>query len=131
MKYLRNYGKLKGVKREEDGDEPKPKKPRTEYKQFPQLFHEVTIPPGEDEASNTRNQKALLLEEKKCRPNKNTVSILMDRTFAFRRQDIMKLVKPVKELLAIFPSVKHFEQVFLFCIILLGICRWLFAIDCS
>lgn len=109
MKYLRNSGKTKAVVKLEEG--PLAKKPRKEFKQFPQLFKEVTIPPGEDEASNIRNQKALLSEEKKYRPNKTTVSILMDRTFAFRRQDMMQSVKPVKEILSVYPSLAHLEQV--------------------
>ena len=116
MKYLRSSGKPKPRSKNptnasEESSEPVAKKPRKEFKQFPQVFMELSIPPGEDEASNTRNQKVLVNEEKKAHPNKSTISVLMDRTFAFRRQDLMKFVRPVKEILASFPSLKRLEQV--------------------
>lgn len=115
MKYLRSAGKpkprVKNYDIPEESSKPVAKKPRKEFKQFPQVFMDLTIPPGEDEASNSRNQKMLSLEEKKVHPNKSTISVLMDRTFAFRRQDIMKSVRPVKEILTTFPSLKRLEQV--------------------
>ena len=115
MKYLRSSGKPKpriiNSTNTDESSEPVAKKPRKEFKQFPQVFKELSIPPGEDEASNSRNKKVLSLEEKKSHPNKSTISVLMDRTFTFRRQDLMKSVRPVKEILATYPSLKCLEQV--------------------
>lgn len=59
------------------------KKIKSEFKQFPQLSQEPPLPPEEDEASYARNNKLLLSEEKKTNPNKSTIGILMERTYAF------------------------------------------------
>lgn len=114
MKYLRSQGKpKKKVLRDDEssGALPASKKMKPEFKQFPQIFSEPEIPPGEDEVSNARNQKMLMLEEKKLNPNKKTISVLMSRTFAFRRHDIMTTAKPFGELLKLYPSLKRVEQV--------------------
>ena len=74
MKYLRAQGKpKKKVLRDEEnsGVPPGSKRMKTQFKQFPQMFSEPEIPPGEDEASNIRNQKMLLVEERKLNANKN------------------------------------------------------------
>lgn len=110
LKYLRNFGKKK-VKKESDGDSPLPKKPKIDYKQFPVINHEPSIPAGEDSVSNGRNQKMLIMEEKKVNPNKKIISTLMERTYAFRRKDIMKTSRPLNEVLKLYPSLKRLDQV--------------------
>lgn len=86
MKYLRNYGNPSTSKNTDVGQTSK--KERKPFVQFPHVLSEPSIPEGEDNHSNNRNQKMLLAEEKKVRPNKQAVSVLMERTFAFRRRDI-------------------------------------------
>ncbi len=113
MKYLRNAGKLKRSRcdaeecNSRDDNEQPQKKVRKEYKQFPQMTSEPPIPPGEDEASNNRHQRMLLMEEKKVAPNIRTISLLMTRTVAFRRRDILQEPKPLKDILKVFPSLKR------------------------
>ncbi len=106
MKYLRNFGKPKRP-RSDTNDEPVGKKFKKEIKQFP----EPSFPVGEDEASSKRHQRMLLMEEKKLNRNKQTVSLLMSRTFTFRRNDITKNPKPVQDILRLYPSLKRFDQV--------------------
>ena len=111
MKYFRNAGKPKKVKSaletESISDGPPTKKARVEFKQFPQIQSEPVIPTGEDDSSYLRNHKMLLLEEKKLNPNKKIVSVLMARTFAFRRQEIMKSSKAVPEILKMYTCIHH------------------------
>ena len=40
----------------------------------------------------------LLMEEKKINPSTRTISVLMARTFAFRRREILKNPKPLKDM---------------------------------
>lgn len=83
MKYLRNSGKLKknNPKPDISNAEPTPKRTNKEFKRYPHISTVPSIPAGEDGTSYQRNQKLLLSEEKKLNPNKNTVDVLMERTF--------------------------------------------------
>ena len=67
---------------------------------------------GEDEFSNQRNQRLLIMEEKKAKPNHKVITSLMLRTFSFRRRDILDNEKPVSEILKMFPSLKRLDQVY-------------------
>ena len=113
MKYLRNPGKHKKMARQLPrlDDQPKTKKSKKDYTQYPKFSHEPLVPPEEDESSNLRNQKMILDEEKRSNPNKRMVSVLMDRTFAFRRQDILKTSMPIMEVLKLYPSLKELDHV--------------------
>lgn len=111
MKYWRNYGKSKKVSSDVSEMEPAPKKIKTEFKQYPQISHVLSVPPGEDDTSHSRNQKLLLSEQKKINPNKHTISVLMDRTFSFRRRDITNNPAPIKEVLKLWPSLGKLNQV--------------------
>ena len=113
MKYLRSFGKPKKVLDSEELDIEPPTKKRKEFKQFPQTYAEPSIPAGEDEDSYRRNQKMLLSEERKINPNKKTISVLMDRTYAFRRHSMLGSPKPLKEVLKIYPSLRRLEQVYI------------------
>lgn len=114
MKYLRNSGKAKQKQLSASlGDSETPpavKKRKLEVKQFP-ILHVPPIPAGEDSSSNSRNEKLLNMEVKKINPNKNKITVLMRRTFAFRRADIMKNSRPIKEVLNVYPSFRRVEQV--------------------
>ena len=111
MKYLRFYGKPKKACSDTSEEDPPPKKAKTEFKQYPQVSKVLSIPPGKDDTSNSRNQKLLISEEKKINPNKHTISVLMDRTFVFRRLDITNNPSPVKEVLKLYPSLGKLYQV--------------------
>lgn len=112
MKYLRNtgVGKKRAVPAEPDA-QPAAKRAKKEYKQYPQTSETLSIPAGEDETSYSRNQKLLLSEERKLNPNKHAVSVLMDRTFAFRRRDIVKQPCPIHDTLKLYPCLKRLDQV--------------------
>lgn len=116
MKYLRNNGKIKPKKEPVAGDledQPVPKRPKLEFKQvqFPLVHHPPSIPAGEDSSSNSRNQKLLIMEDKKINTNKHKISVLMVRTFAFRRADIMKNSQPIKDVLKVYPSLRRVNEV--------------------
>ena len=112
IKYVRYSGKaLKRERKESDDTEPSTSAPKKKFKQFPHLNSEPPVPPGEDDASYSRNQKLLLSQERKSNPNKQTISILMDRTFAFRRRDILRTSVPVGDILQQYPSLKRLDQV--------------------
>ena len=111
MTYLRNFGKPKRVLPDSPDAVPAAKKPKKEFKQYPQTSEIISIPAGEDDTSNSRNQKILLSEERKSNPNKHTLSVLMDRTFAFRRIDIMKKPCHIYDTLKLYPSLKRLDQV--------------------
>lgn len=111
IKYI-SAGKLKPQVKKlsvtDSSSEPAAKKPRKEFKQYPQVFKEVSIPPGEDEVSNQCN---CCLKRKRLTQTEIQF-VLMVQTFAFRWQSITKFVKPVKEILAAYPSPKRLEQVY-------------------
>lgn len=111
MKYLRNSGKEKKKKREDSDTLPAAKKIKKEYTQYPKPSELLAIPAGEDETSCNRNRKLLLSEERKLNPCKRTVSVLMDRTFAFRRWDIEKKPCPISDTLKLYPCLKRLDQV--------------------
>ena len=60
----------------------------------------------------------LLMEEKKINPSTRTISVLMARTFAFRRREILKNPKPLKDILNLFPSLKRLDQVMIIIVLL-------------
>ena len=113
MKYLRNCGKSKMIEHSDSSGslEPAVKKRKFETKQYPVLQVPPPIPPGEDSSSNSRNQKYLVMEEKKISANQSKIKVLMRRTFAFRRADILNNSRPIKDLLTVYPSLKRVEQV--------------------
>ena len=70
-----------------------------------------TVPPGEDEASFKRHNKILILESKKSRPNIAVVTPLMERTFAFRRADILANPLDVTTMFTKYPFLQNVDQV--------------------
>ena len=112
MKYLRN-AKPKAMKREaENMEDPKPKKKRAEPKQFPHNPTEVPeMPVGEDVESCERNIKFLQKEEKKKVVNHSIIENLMQRTFAFRRREIIDAPTTIINVLKRYPSLKRPQQV--------------------
>ena len=75
------------------------------------LLKSVPIPPGEDEASFESNNKLLLSEFKKTKPNISVVQNCMKRTFAFRRNDILSGKKEIDSILIDYPFLTHFDYV--------------------
>lgn len=114
LKYLRNAGKPR-LKRDRgetsDSTEPVAKKIKPEFKQYPQLSAEPPIPPQEDDSSNARNNKLLLSQEMKKTPNQQTISVLMGRTYAFCRCEILRTSIPISGILKLYPSLKRLDQV--------------------
>ena len=112
MTYLRNFGKSKRPRAVADEHaQSASKRIKKEFKQFPQLKHEHPIPCSEDEPSHSRHQKMLQYEEKKTNPSKQTISVLMLRTFPFRRNEIMKTPRPVRDILKLYPSLRMLDEV--------------------
>ena len=114
MKYLRSSGgsnRGPALKKDSSVDgEPPPEKKRKQFVQSP-AASEPLIPEGEDEHSNARNLKMLQSEEKKINPNRQTIRVLMERTFAFRRLDILRQPCSIQEVLKKYPSLRRIEQV--------------------
>lgn len=69
------------------------------------------IPPGEDETSFKRHNKVLQMEYKKSKPNMAVVTSLMERTYAFRRADILANPSVITEILSKYPFLQNVEQV--------------------
>ena len=110
MKFLRSPSHKSKRESSTDDGEPVAKRQRKQFVQFP-AFKEPSIPAGEDEHSYKRNQKMLLSQERKLNPDKHTVSVLMQRTFAFRRRDLLKNSYPITEVLKMYPSLMRIDQV--------------------
>ena len=69
------------------------------------------VPPGEDTISFERHNKVLQAEFKKTNRKAEVVSDLLDRTFAFRRQDILANTYDLKVLFEKYPFLQECEQV--------------------
>lgn len=69
------------------------------------------IPPGEDEAAYKHHNKSLMIEAKKSRPNGPVVSRLMERSFPFRRSEILNNATDISTLLSKYPFLRDLEQV--------------------
>lgn len=69
------------------------------------------IPSGEDDTSFKRHNKVLMLEYKKTKPNMSVVNALMERTYAFRRTDILENSCDVTTILSKYPFLQNIDQV--------------------
>lgn len=113
MKNIRNT-KPRGAKRSLNADDSGMevvKKPKPEFKQFPKFMEPPVVPVGEDEHSYKRHMQLLKYEEGKVSPDKHVINSLMIKTYALRRQKILKEHQPIKELLKDCPSLKRSNQV--------------------
>lgn len=68
-------------------------------------------PVGEDETSFKRHNKILVLESKKSNPNMAIVTQLMQRTFSFRRIDILNSPRDIKSIFSSYPFLQNIDQV--------------------
>ena len=109
MKNIRNvkpwHKKPHGI---EEASIPTKKQKRLPFPRYPLV---PTIPPSEDEASCVRHMKLLQLEYQKASPDKYITSSLMDRTYPFRRKDMLQQPKPIQQILKEYPPLKKIEQV--------------------
>ena len=92
-----------GCKRGRKSDVPykvkKPQMPATSPAPIPGI--------GEDEASHMRHVTLLKAECKKNNLNKHACRELMQRTFAFRRQELLEKPISVNQLMSIYPALKY------------------------
>lgn len=63
------------------------------------------FPDGEDETSMESKRKELVEEMKKRRPTAALVTKIMDTTFALRRQELVNLEPPVKDIMERWPAL--------------------------
>ena len=75
------------------------------------LMEAPPIPTGEDRVSFERHNKVLLSESKKARPNMQIVCSLMQRTYAFRRGEIISTAAHVIQHLNRYPFLRNADQV--------------------
>lgn len=76
------------------------------------LLNKPSIPPGEDRVSFERHRKALRIEySKKDHGNKQVVADLMDRTFAFRRADILEHNYDLQDVFNNYPFLQKNNEV--------------------
>ena len=114
MKNIRNAKPRGASKRSSsagDGGIEIVKKPRPEFKQFPKYLEPPVVPVGEDEYSYKRHMQLLKHEEGKISPDMHAINNLMTKTYALRRQKILKEHQATKELLKECPSLKRCNQV--------------------
>ena len=69
------------------------------------------IPPGEDEAACLRHIKKLQLEYQKITPDRHVVAALMNRTYPFRRKQILEEQNALPQILKDYPPLKKSEEV--------------------
>ena len=81
---------------------------------FPRYPVAPTILSSEDEASCARHAKFLQLEYQKVSPDKHAINSLMDRTYPFRRQEILECPKPIQQILKVYPPLKKIDQVVIY-----------------
>ena len=65
---------------------------------------------GEDEASNKRHVTLLKAECKKSNPNKYACKKLMQRTFSFRRKELLENPVSVDNLLSTSPALQYPDE---------------------
>ena len=105
MKNIRN-AKPRHKKAHENEEISIPTKKQKFNMPFPRYPVTPTIPPSEDEASCVRHTKFLQLEYQKVSTDKHTINTLMDRTYPFRRQEILECPKPIQQILKVYPPLK-------------------------
>ena len=66
---------------------------------------------GEDEASHKRHATLLKAECKKQNPNKYSCRELIQRTFSFRRRELLEKPVSVDHLLFSYPALKYPDEV--------------------
>ena len=111
MKNIRNV-KPRHKRAPENEESSAPPKKQKYSMPFPRYPVAPTIPISEDEAACVKHIKFLQLEYQKASPNKHTINSLMDRTYPFRRQEILKCPKPIQQILKVYPPLKKIDQVF-------------------
>ena len=72
---------------------------------------EPSIPEGEDSLSFERHNTRIKMELKKSNVNKVVINELIDRTYAFRRRDIVKDSGDLSTIFNKYPFLKDTEQV--------------------
>ena len=75
------------------------------------LMEAPPILPGEDHTSFKWHNQVLLSESKKAKPNMQVVNSLMERSYAFRRRDIISSSDSVKRHLDEYPFLGTADQV--------------------
>ena len=116
FKNFRRKRRCRVKKEEQPGEDPPSPNPRTAAGKSPGMasaMEQPVVPPGEDTVSFGRHCKVLQAVYKKASRNGQVVVDLMDRTFAFRRQDILSLTYDLSELFDKYPFLQDCEQVWL------------------
>ena len=111
MKYLRGTSgrprKQPSESASTSTSKPKPKEPHI----FPASPAVPMIPEGEDRQSHDRHLRILKAECGKLHQNSSSIQQLMERTFAFRRSDVLTNSVFTAELLKRYPPLKTFKGV--------------------
>ena len=114
MKYLRNSkpNRALSTKRDvQEKEEPDPKKKRVDPKQFPHAPEVPEMLVGEDMESCERHIKFMQKEEKKKTANRAIISNLMERTFPYRRKEIVEKPTALANIIKRYPSLRRHKQV--------------------
>ena len=115
FKNFRRKRRCRVKKEEQPGEDPPSPNPRTAAGKSPGMAsameQQPVVPLGEDTVSFGRHCKVLQTEYKKASRNGQVVVDLMDRTFAFRRQDILSHTYDLSELFDKYHFLQDCEQV--------------------
>ena len=112
IKYYRNYCGTEKKKETSTLDEDKEKiekKPTKVFPKPPEFFLEDDT--DDDAAANERRIKKLHSEKKRMTPDWEIVSGLLEKTYAYRRKQILEAPVMVDDLLKTFPFLSDFDQV--------------------
>ena len=110
MKYLRGTSGRPRKQPSESASTSTPKRTK-EPQAFPASQAVPMIPEGEDRLSHDRHLRILKAECGKLHQNSSNIRQLMERTFAFRRSDVLTNSVQTAELLKRYPPLKTFKGV--------------------
>ena len=112
MKYLRGTsGRPRKHGLESTSAGSSPSSSRKEPQLFPATPSMPMIPEGEDRQSHDRHLRILKVECGKVHQNSYNIQQLMERTFAFRRSDVVSNSVLTADLLKRYPPLRTFKGV--------------------
>ena len=110
LKYYRTHDGIEG-KKEIPVEEKKMKlerKPPTVFPKPPEIFLDED---EDDDAAYERRIKLMQREKKRPTPDNHVISELMEKTYIYRRRQILEAPVLVADLLKTYPFLCHFDQV--------------------
>ena len=110
LKYYRNYSGSEMKKSTEKKEKAEKKIPVYAFPKPPEMY-DLNENTDDDAAAHERRIKLIQRENKRLTPDTHIVSELMEKTFIYRRRQILEAPVLVADLLITYPFLCQFEQV--------------------